>query len=103
MMSVLEAANKVPPSVPRAPELMRDRHGNIVGGRDPSLDFRGGLPFHRSDPPAVLGGAADADLEFNGDPFRYGLRVPCLVLSPYAKAGHSSHQLNSHVSLVRFC
>jgi phospholipase C len=25
------------------------------------------------------------------------------VLSPYAKAKHISHQLNSHVSLVRFC
>jgi phospholipase C len=25
------------------------------------------------------------------------------VLSAYAKAGHISHQLNSHVSLVRFC
>jgi hypothetical protein len=24
-------------------------------------------------------------------------------LSPYAKAQHISHQLNSHVSLVRFC
>jgi hypothetical protein len=46
---------------------------------------------------------ADADPEFNGDPFRYGSRVPCLVLSPYAKAGHISHQPNSHVSLVRFC
>jgi len=29
--------------------------------------------------------------------------VPCLVLGPYAKAGHISHQLNSHVSLVKFC
>ena len=46
---------------------------------------------------------ADAHPEFNGDPFRYGSRVPCLVLSPYAKAGHISRQPNSHVSLVRFC
>ena len=46
---------------------------------------------------------ADAHPEFNADPFRNGSRVPCLVLSPYAKAGHISHQLNSHVSLVRFC
>jgi phospholipase C len=46
---------------------------------------------------------ADAHPEFNGQPFRYGSRVPCLVLSPYAKAGHISHQENSHVSLVRFC
>lgn len=46
---------------------------------------------------------ADAHPEFNGDPFRYGSRVGCLVLSPFAKAGYISHQLNSHVSLVRFC
>ncbi len=46
---------------------------------------------------------ADAHPEFNGDPFRFGSRVPCLVLSPYAKPGHVSAQLNSHVSLVTFC
>jgi phospholipase C len=46
---------------------------------------------------------ADAFPEFDGQPFRYGSRVPCLVLSPYAKAGHVSHQLNSHVSLLKFC
>ena len=46
---------------------------------------------------------ADAYSEFNGDPFRYGSRVPCLVLSPFAKHGHVCSQLNSHVSLVRFC
>ena len=46
---------------------------------------------------------ADAFPEFNGDPFRYGSRVGCLVLSPNAKPAHISHQLNSHVSIVRFC
>jgi len=46
---------------------------------------------------------SDAYPEFNGQPFRYGSRVPCLVLSPYAKGGHISHQENSHVSLMRFC
>jgi phospholipase C len=35
--------------------------------------------------------------------FRYGSRVPCLVLSPYAKAGHISKTLTSHVSLLKFC
>ena len=30
-------------------------------------------------------------------------RVPCLVVGPYAKPGHLSRQLNSHVSLMRFC
>jgi phospholipase C len=41
--------------------------------------------------------------EFDGQPFRYGSRVPCLVVGPYAKPGHISSQLNSHVSLLKFC
>jgi phospholipase C len=45
----------------------------------------------------------DAHPEFDEQPFRYGSRVPCLVLSPYAKARHISKELNSHVSLVKFC
>jgi phospholipase C len=45
----------------------------------------------------------DAHPEFDGQPFRYGSRVPCLVLSPYAKRGHVCSQINSHVSLVKFC
>ena len=40
---------------------------------------------------------------FLGDPFRYGSRVGCLVLSPYAKHGYISHTLHSHVSLLKFC
>jgi phospholipase C len=39
----------------------------------------------------------------DGTQFRYGGRVGCLVLSPYARAGHVSHVLHSHTSLVRFC
>ncbi len=39
----------------------------------------------------------------DGTQFRYGSRVPCLVLSPYAKRGHISKSLLSHVSLVKFC
>ena len=35
--------------------------------------------------------------------FRYGSRVPCLVLGPYARRGHISHVLHSHVSLLKFC
>jgi phospholipase C len=46
---------------------------------------------------------ADGFPEFDGQPFRYGSRVPCLVVGPYAKPGHLSRQLNSHVSLVKFC
>jgi phospholipase C len=39
----------------------------------------------------------------DGTPFRYGSRVGCLVLGPYARSGHISKVLHSHISLVRFC
>ena len=46
-------------------------------------------------PPVVEWSAA-------GKPFRYGMRVPLLVLSPYTRAGTVSHELLSHVSTLRF-
>ncbi len=39
----------------------------------------------------------------DGTQFRYGTRVGCLVLSPYAKKSYVSKVLHSHVSLVKFC
>jgi len=39
----------------------------------------------------------------DGTQFRYGGRVPCIVLSPYARKGYISKALHSHVSIVRFC
>ncbi|HMJ49693.1 MAG TPA: alkaline phosphatase family protein [Burkholderiales bacterium] len=52
--------------------------------------------FDHADPPEV-------EKWTDGSQFRYGSRVPCLVLSPYAKRGHISNALHSHVSLIRFC
>lgn len=46
---------------------------------------------------------SDAYPQFNGQQFRYGSRVPCLVISPYAKAGYVSSTERSHISLVKFC
>jgi phospholipase C len=40
---------------------------------------------------------------WNGNQFRYGPRVGCIVVSPYARSGHVSHVLRSHVSLLKFC
>lgn len=40
---------------------------------------------------------------WDGTQFRYGSRVGCLVLGPYAKSGYVSKVLHSHISLVRFC
>ncbi len=52
--------------------------------------------FDHVDPPNV-------EQWTDGTQFRYGSRVGCLVLSPYAKKGHISHTLVSHVSLLKFC
>ena len=38
----------------------------------------------------------------DGSPLRYGFRVPCIVVSPYARSGYVSHQTHSFVSLLRF-
>jgi phospholipase C len=39
----------------------------------------------------------------DGTQFRYGSRVGCIVLSPYAKPAYISHAQHSHVSIVKFC
>jgi len=39
----------------------------------------------------------------DGTQFRYGSRVGCLVLSPYARQGYISKTIHSHVSLLKFC
>jgi phospholipase C len=41
--------------------------------------------------------------QWDGTQFRYGSRVGCLVLSPYAKSGYISKVLHSHISLIKFC
>jgi phospholipase C len=49
------------------------------------------------------GGGPAHGLPYHGTQFRYGPRVPCLIISPYARKGYISKTLHSHVSLVRFC
>ena len=43
-----------------------------------------------------------AGTQFPGDQYRYGPRVPCVVVGPYAKARHVSSALASHTSLVAY-
>jgi phospholipase C len=57
-------------------------------------DDWGGFHDHVQ-PPTV-----ERDLE--GRPLRYGYRVPCLVISPYARKGYLSMQPHSHLSVMRF-
>src|SRR5438309_10336750 len=60
--------------------------------------------FDHVDPPNVEAWKDDGSHPaWNGTQFRYGTRVGCLVLSPYAKVGHISSVLHSHVSLLKFC
>jgi phospholipase C len=36
------------------------------------------------------------------DNYGYGFRVPCLVISPYAKAGYIDSTMNDHTSILKF-
>ena len=36
------------------------------------------------------------------DEFGYGFRVPCLIISPYARSGWIDHTVNDHTSILRF-
>jgi phospholipase C len=36
------------------------------------------------------------------DAFGYGFRVPCLVFSPYGRAGFIDHTVNDHTSILKF-
>lgn len=54
------------------------------------------------DPPTVATWPDDGT-NYANTPFRYGSRVPCLVVSPYARPGYISTAFHSHVSLVKFC
>jgi phospholipase C len=36
------------------------------------------------------------------DAFGYGFRVPCLIVSPYARPGFLDHAVNDHTSILRF-
>jgi phospholipase C len=53
-------------------------------------------------PPLVEKFPKSAATPFTDEQYRYGSRVPCIVVGPYAKARHVCHDLGSHVSLVAF-
>lgn len=57
-------------------------------------DDWGGIYDH-VDPPVV-------EREPGGRPIRFGHRVPCLVISPWARRGHIAHARKSFLSLIRF-
>ncbi|MDE3010923.1 MAG: hypothetical protein KGI67_08550 [Pseudomonadota bacterium] len=54
-------------------------------------------------PPEVQNWSGSGPQGYAGSQFRYGQRVPCLVVSPWAKAGLINHDMFSHASVVKFC
>jgi len=66
-------------------------------------DDWGGWYDHVTPPDVETWNGNGAHPSYNGTQFRYGSRVGCLVVSPYAKSGYISSVLHSHVSLIKFC
>jgi phospholipase C len=58
--------------------------------------------FDHVNPPLAAKWAGGGPAGYQNSQFRYGPRVPCLAVSPYAKAG-LNHSFYSHVSVVKFC
>jgi phospholipase C len=59
--------------------------------------------YDHVNPPDVETWNGNTHPGYSGSQFRYGCRVGCLVLSPYARSGYVSNVLHSHVSLIKFC
>ncbi len=59
--------------------------------------------YDHVDPPQVEIWNGNSHPGYNGTQFRYGSRVGCLVLGPFARSGYISKVVHSHVSLVKFC
>jgi phospholipase C len=66
-------------------------------------DCWGGWWDHVDPPYVETWNQAQPVPSYKGTQFRYGSRVGCLVLSPYAKRNYISKTQHSHVSLVKFC
>jgi phospholipase C len=60
-----------------------------------TYDEGGGFPDHVPPPAACQA--------IPGSPFlQYGVRVPLVAISPWAKRGHVSHQVRDHTAITRF-
>ncbi len=70
-----------------------------------TYDEHGGYYDHVSPPPAPVPDDIPPMLQPGDVPAafdRYGIRVPTLVVSPYAKAHHVSHTVYDHTSILKF-
>ncbi len=66
-------------------------------------DDWGGWWDHVDPPNVEAWNQATPRPNYKGTQFRYGSRVGCIVLGPYAKKNYISKTLHSHVSLVKYC
>jgi phospholipase C len=69
-----------------------------------SYDEQGGLYDHVAPPPACVPDDTPPTLGSGDVPGAYdalGLRVPLIVVSPFAKRGYVSHQVTDHTSILR--
>ena len=70
-----------------------------------TYDEHGGLYDHVPPPPACAPDDIAADAAAGrrrGDFDRYGIRVPFIVVSPFARKRYVSHTVNDHTSMLRF-
>ena len=72
-----------------------------------TYDEHGGIYDHVAPPQACAPADGTKPVDKAGKPVagafdRYGFRVPLIVVSPYAKRGHVSHELYDHTSILRF-
>lgn len=67
-----------------------------------NYDEHGGLYDHVPPPKACVPDDRVLDEDQSAIFSSYGIRVPFLVVSPYAKKGHVSHEVYDHTSVLRF-
>ena len=70
-----------------------------------TYDEHGGFYDHRRPPPACVPDDIAPFLEEGDVPGafdRYGIRVPAVVVSPFARARYVSHRVYDHTSILRF-
>ncbi len=70
-----------------------------------AYDEHGGYYDHVPPPPAIPPDDVPPDIHLPPDQpggyDRYGFRVPCIIVAPFAKSDHVSHQVYDHTSILK--
>jgi phospholipase C len=71
-----------------------------------TYDEHGGYYDHVPPPPAIPPDSIPPDIhvppDIPGGYDRYGIRVPAVIVSPYARRHYVSHRLHDHTSVLKF-